>query len=198
MSDIVCPHCKALVLLSYKCSNCTKVLPIIETNPFSLLGLSTIFSLTKATIQEALIKKLLIYHPNKFALADSLTKKIITENSALLNKAARILKDEIKRAENLLLIQGFDLNNKQDLIHQQVLLDSLEIQKQIEEANTESICEALLDCILKQSEYNYQEIAAAFDKTDLHQAYKLVVKRNFLLRAKYNIENKLEKLYEVI
>ncbi|MDJ1305421.1 MAG: Fe-S protein assembly co-chaperone HscB [Candidatus Midichloria sp.] len=198
MSDIVCPHCKALVLSSYKCSNCTKVLPIIETNPFLLLSLPTVFSLTKVTIQEVLIKKLLIYHPDKFALADSLTKKIITENSALLNTAARTLKDEVKRAENLLLIQGFDLNNNQDLIHQQVLLDSLEIQEQIEEANTKGVCEVLLDCILKQLEYNYQEMAVAFEKTDLNPAYKLVVKRNFLLRAKCNIENKLEKLYEVI
>ncbi|AEI88641.1 MAG: Fe-S protein assembly co-chaperone HscB [Candidatus Midichloria mitochondrii] len=198
MSGIVCPHCEALVLSSYKCSNCTKVLPIIETNPFSLLGLPAAFGLTKVTIQEALIKKLLIYHPDKFALADSLTKKIITENSALLNTAARTLKDEVKRAENLLLIRGFDLNNNQDLIHQQVLLDSLEIQEQIEGANTKGACEVLLDCILKQLEYNYQEMAVAFEKTDLNPAYKLVVKRNFLLRAKCNIENKLEKLYEVI
>lgn len=108
------------------------------------------------------------------------------------------MKDEVKRAENLLLIQGFDLNNNKDLIHQQILLDFLEIQGQIEDSNTNDACKLLLDYILKKLEHNYQEIAAAFEKTDLNQAYKLVVKRNFLLRTKLNIENKLEKLYEVI
>jgi len=199
MNKIICAHCGESVSYQYKCSNCLMVLPIIETNPFLLLGVTSSFILTKEIIQDALVSKLLLYHPDRFALADSLTKEIVTKNAAIINEAAKILENDIKRAEVLLSINGFDaISHSSNSPTQDVLVDFLEIQEQIEESVTEDECENCIEHLNKKLKNNYNKIAKAFDKHNFSQASILCIERNFLIRLKINAENKLEGLYEIL
>lgn len=195
MSSIVCPHCQKLVQLDYRCYFCHNVLPIALSNPFALLDIEPKFDLSKDDIQVALINKLTFYHPDKFVNATTRSKEIATQNAALLNQAAKTLKDDVKRAEILLSTQKHDIVEHYDkIIDQEILMASLELQEEIDATISQKECVTILVNIKKQLIVNYKQLVTAFNQNNFKVAQKLCIERNFLMKSKINIENKLQEL----
>ena len=193
MSNLTCPHCQMVIKIDYRCSNCRNILPIILSNPFILLDIEPKFDLSRDDIKIALINKLTFYHPDKFINATSKSKEIATQNAALLNQAAKILMDDVKRAEVLILMREPALiKHLKEIVDQEIFIASLELQEEIDAADVQEECEKILFNIKKKLTDNYQKLVRAFNQNSLKEAQKLCMERNFLIRSKINIENKLQ------
>jgi DnaJ-domain-containing protein 1 len=196
MSNLICQHCSKEVMLQYNCSECGTMLLLNEPNPFKLLGINPSFLLDKNTIQDALVVKLKLYHPDKFSLHDKVNKEVATANTSLLNKAAQDLKDLEKRAISLLSIYNYlYVSDEKTTINSENLIDFLDIQQEIEDAQEIYELENILKTIINKLEQNYNSIAKAFELSKLDNVELLLTERKFLTRIKNNLE---KKLYEAV
>ncbi len=196
MSNLICQHCSKEVTLQYNCSECGTMLLLNEPNPFKLLGINPSFLLDKNTIQDALVVKLKLYHPDKFSLHDKVNKEVATANTSLLNKAAQDLKDLEKRAISLLSIYNYlYVSDEKTTINSENLIDFLDIQQEIEDAQEIYELENILKTIINKLEQNYNSIAKAFELSKLDNVELLLTERKFLTRIKNNLE---KKLYEAV
>ena len=196
MSNLICQHCSKEVMLQYNCSECDTMLLLNEPNPFKLLGINTSFLLDKNTIQDALVAKLKLYHPDKFSLRDKASREVATANTSLLNKAAQDLKDLEKRATSLLSIYNYQcVSDEKTTINSENLIDFLDMQQEIEDAQEIHELENISKAIINKLEQNYNSIAKAFELSKLDNVELLLTERKFLTRIKNNLE---KKLYEAV
>jgi DnaJ-domain-containing protein 1 len=140
--------------------------------------------------------KLKLYHPDKFSLHDKVNKEVATANTSLLNKAAQDLKDLEKRAISLLSIYNYlYVSDEKTTINSENLIDFLDIQQEIEDAQEIYELENILKTIINKLEQNYNSIAKAFELSKLDNVELLLTERKFLTRIKNNLE---KKLYEAV
>ena len=188
MSNLICQHCSKEVMLQYNCSECDTMLLLNEPNPFKLLGINTSFLLDKNTIQDALVAKLKLYHPDKFSLRDKASREVATANTSLLNKAAQDLKDLEKRATSLLSIYNYQcVSDERTTINSENLIDFLDMQQEIEDAQEIHELENISKAIINKLEQNYNSIAKAFELSKLDNVELLLTERKFLTRIKNNL-----------
>ena len=94
------------------CSACGKVQPPAPVDYFAFFGLPRKLNLDTANLERefyALSRKL---HPDLYARADEKELAWSLEQSSMLNDAYRALKDEIKRTEYLLRLEGVELEEQ--------------------------------------------------------------------------------------
>ena len=94
------------------CSACGKVQPPAPVDYFTFFGLPRKLNLDTANLERefyALSRKL---HPDLYARADQKELSWSLEQSSMLNDAYRALKDDIKRTEYLLRLEGVELEEQ--------------------------------------------------------------------------------------
>jgi molecular chaperone HscB len=94
------------------CSACGKVQPAAPVDYFTFFGLPRKLNLDAANLERefyALSRKL---HPDLYARADQKELAWSLEQSSMLNDAYRALKDDIKRTEYLLRLEGVELEEQ--------------------------------------------------------------------------------------
>lgn len=94
------------------CSACGKVQPPAPVDYFTFFGLPRKLAIDTANLERefyALSRKL---HPDLYARADEKELAWSLEQSSMLNDAYRALKDEIKRTEYLLRLEGVELEEQ--------------------------------------------------------------------------------------
>jgi molecular chaperone HscB len=94
------------------CSACGKVQPPAPVDYFTFFGLPRKLNLDVANLERefyALSRKL---HPDLYARADQKELAWSLEQSSMLNDAYRALKDDIKRTEYLLRLEGVELEEQ--------------------------------------------------------------------------------------
>jgi molecular chaperone HscB len=88
------------------CVACGKIQPARERDAFAFLGALPRFHVDRPALEarfRELSKKL---HPDRFAKADARERRFSLEQTTLLNKAWKTLKDDTLRAEQLLRMHG--------------------------------------------------------------------------------------------
>ncbi|MDA0667059.1 MAG: Fe-S protein assembly co-chaperone HscB [Planctomycetota bacterium] len=83
-------------------------------DPFQLLNLPRGFDLDDCVLRGALIKASLQWHPDRFALGTEEQRDKAEDHMADLNEAFAMLSSPLQRAETLLALSGFALNEGTD------------------------------------------------------------------------------------
>ena len=192
-----CPHCNADYDGGDFCKKCSKILPFITDNPFEILGIHVTFDIDKNSVNESLIKRLSIYHPDKFINADNATKEIAMRNSALLNDSAKKLMKDTERAEAILSLHDEcyqDSDRDTSYVNSELMQEYFDVQESIESAISVTACQELDDAISDKLAENYKELTHAFRHEKFALANQSLIERKFLLRLRVNIDQKKEQL----
>lgn len=86
----------------------------LNQNHFELFGLPVSFDVNIDDLTERYRKLQARVHPDKFADASELERRLAVQHSAQINEAYQTLKHPMDRAKYLLLLQGIDLSQDHD------------------------------------------------------------------------------------
>ncbi|AIJ07497.1 MULTISPECIES: co-chaperone HscB [Edwardsiella] len=139
------------------------------------------------------------FHPDRFATAPERDRLLAMQQATTINDAYQTLKHPLKRAEYLLSLHGFDINNEQQtlrdtafLMEQMTLREELEALEQRADAD-----EALMnfaDGIAKMVQARSAQMVSELDRQAWTQAADSVRKLRFLDRLQQQTEQLEERL----
>lgn len=89
------------------CGSCGKIQPAREKDAFAVFGIAPRFHVDRPTLEGRFRELSKQVHPDRFAKSDARERRFSLEQTTLLNKAWKTLKDETFRAEQLLRMHGF-------------------------------------------------------------------------------------------
>jgi len=146
------------------------------------------------------------YHPDRFVTASASEQLAAVQQAATINDAYQVLKHPLKRAEYLLLLQGFDIQNEQHTMHDTAfLMEQFELREALDAISkkvTKSASEAETQ-LLKFSEHidkmikqRYQTLIQALADQQWQTAADNVRKLKFLEKLQQQIEQIEEQLFD--
>lgn len=107
-------------------------------------------------------------------------EKEISENySALVNKAYGVLQSPLKRALHLLAIKGEKISEDQKLESPEFLMEIMELNEEVEEADTDEKLVGLDKKNKKRLEGLVNEISDCFKTNDVKKAKEVVIKMKY-------------------
>lgn len=141
------------------------------------------------------------YHPDRFATCSEQEKMQALQKAATINAAYQALRHPLKRAEYMLSLHGFDINNEQHTMHDTAfLMEQLELREELD--NIENSDDAL-DLLAKfmQSVKQMQQARSALMVTELdamqwEKAADTVRKLRFLDKLQQQAEQLEERLLD--
>ena len=97
----------------------------MKNNYFDLLALPMILpiNLSQLSLNYQQLQKQ--YHPDNYATASESEKMAVVQKSATINAAYQTLKDPIKAAEYRVALEGININEEQQTIHDSEFYDEI-------------------------------------------------------------------------
>ncbi len=131
-------------------------------------------------------------HPDKFANASDLDKRISMQQASWLNEAQATLKDPVQRAVYLLKLNGIDINlENETTMDAGFLMQQLEMRERLEHIRKESDALAALEVIdadvRSKNDDLMKKFARAYQKNEIDDARELIRKLQFIQKAKKEI-----------
>ena len=163
-------------------------------NFFTLLNLPEAFvvDLKKLDQHYQAIQKEI--HPDRFASLNDETKMESVKKTAQVNDAYQTLKSSIRRAEYLLHLYGFDINDeKYTAVPQDFLLQQMEWREELEKhtKNKEAL-EKLASVVAIKKKQKIDLLPTYFDKkNNLPEAIKITRELNFIEKIEQHISDAL-------
>ena len=163
-------------------------------NFFTLLNLPEAFvvDLKKLDQHYQAIQKEI--HPDRFASLNDETKMESVKKTAQVNDAYQTLKSSIRRAEYLLHLYGFDINDeKYTAVPQDFLLQQMEWREELE-TNTKNkeALEKLASVVAIKKKQKIDLLPTYFDKkNNLPEAIKITRELNFIEKIEQHINDAL-------
>ena len=163
-------------------------------NFFTLLNLPEAFvvDLKKLDQHYQAIQKEI--HPDRFASLNDETKMESVKKTAQVNDAYQTLKSPIRRAEYLLHLYGFDINDeKYTAVPQDFLLQQMEWREELE-TNTKNkeALEKLASVVAIKKKQKIDLLPTYFDKkNNLPEAIKITRELNFIEKIEQHINDAL-------
>jgi len=161
-------------------------------NHFELLGLGPAFRLDADALERAYRELQRSVHPDRFASAGDVEKRLALQASAQANEAYRTLRDPVARAEYLLSLRGIDANAQTDtrlpvafLTHQ---LERREAAEEAQGAGDDAALAALVDDVRREIAVVCAEVARLFDAGDLAAAAMRVREWRFLVKLADDVD----------
>lgn len=107
-------------------------------------------------------------------------EKEISENySALVNKAYSVLQSPLKRALHLLALKGEKISEDQKLESPEFLMEIMELNEEVEEADTDEKLVELNARNKKRLEGLVNEVSECFKRNDVETAKGVVIKMKY-------------------
>jgi molecular chaperone HscB len=162
------------------------------TTHFDVLGVARRFSHDRGTLEARYRELSKQLHPDRFAKASPKERLEALERTTRLNRAWEVLKDEVRRAEYLLLIAGIDLSDEraaQGKISQEVLLELLERNEALADARgagDAARVRELGQAMAEERAATWREVVAAFERQDAGEPVDLDAVAEALLRLRYH------------
>jgi molecular chaperone HscB len=146
------------------------------------------------------------YHPDRFAAASESEQMQAMQTATTVNQAYQTLKHPLRRAEYILSLQGFDVQNEQQTMHDTVfLMEQLELREELDaiercvqrepekgEAQLQQFNQRISDMIAARSDVMIGQLADAQWQT----ATDTVRKLRFLDKLQQQIEQIEDKLFD--
>ncbi len=168
---------------------------------FELLGLSRQFELDDSFLSSQFISLQRRFHPDKFAAASAQERLLAVQKAAQINDAYQTLKDPIRRAEYLLLLNGFQLDSEsQTMQDTEFLIQQMALREELEEITDAPDTLNALNEFEQKIQLQYEQMLAdVSDKLQLCQwldAAVMVQKLKFLVKLKQEIERVEDQLLD--
>jgi molecular chaperone HscB len=166
----------------------------VTQNFFTLLNLPEAFvvDLKKLDQHYQAIQKEI--HPDRFASLNDETKMESVKKTAQVNDAYQTLKSSIRRAEYLLHLYGFDINDeKYTAVPQDFLLQQMEWREELEtHTKNKEALEKLASVVAIKKKQKIDLLPAYFDKkNNLSEAIKITRELNFIEKIEQHISDAL-------
>ena len=163
-------------------------------NFFTLLNLPEAFvvDLKKLDQHYQAIQKEI--HPDRFASLSDETKMESVKKTAQVNDAYQTLKSSIRRAEYLLHLYGFDINDeKYTAVPQDFLLQQMEWREELEtHTKNKEALEKLASVVAIKKKQRIDLLPTYFDKkNNLPEAIKITRELNFIEKIEQHISDAL-------
>ncbi|MEX9942620.1 co-chaperone HscB [Providencia rettgeri] len=134
---------------------------------FTLFGLTPTYAIDSEQLTLRFQDLQRQYHPDRFATCSEQEKMQALQKAATINAAYQALRHPLKRAEYMLSLHGFDINNEQHTMHDTAfLMEQLELREELD--NIENSDDAL-DLLVKfmQNVKQMQQARSALMVTEL-------------------------------
>lgn len=166
-------------------------------NFFTLLNLPEAFvvDLKKLDQHYQAIQKEI--HPDRFASLSDETKMESVKKTAQVNDAYQTLKSSIRRAEYLLHLYGFDINDeKYTAVPQDFLLQQMEWREELEtHTKNKEALEKLASVVAIKKKQKIDLLPTYFDKkNNLPEAIKITRELNFIEKIEHHISDALVEI----
>jgi molecular chaperone HscB len=107
---MICWSCQKAAGDGMLCAGCGAVQPPDpKADYFAVFGISRAFAVDDVDLERRYKDMTKVLHPDRFARSDPQARRASLERSVQLNEAWRALKDPIRRAEYLLLLNGIEV-----------------------------------------------------------------------------------------
>ncbi|EMT6577556.1 MULTISPECIES: co-chaperone HscB [Providencia] len=168
---------------------------------FTLFGLAPIYAIDSEQLTLRFQDLQRQFHPDRFATCSEQEKMQALQKAATINAAYQALRHPLKRAEYMLSLHGFDINNEQHTMHDTAfLMEQLELREELD--NIENSDDAL-DLLAKfmQNVKQMQQARSALMVTELdamqwEKAADTVRKLRFLDKLQQQAEQLEERLLD--
>lgn len=174
-------------------------------NYFSLLGLPISFVVDKKILTNNYHEIQKSVHPDKFANATDLERRLSVQKAAQINDALQTLKNPLQRSIYLLSLYGIELGENNNSVDPAFLMEQMELRENLSQVNDKEDPLAELDAILDDVKSRIKQINSDLellfhqlmeeDETEaLTKASAQVLKMQFLNRLQEECLNKEEDL----
>ncbi|MFK7973882.1 MAG: Fe-S protein assembly co-chaperone HscB [Rickettsiaceae bacterium] len=161
-------------------------------NYFQLLGIEQKYDLDPKNLKQTYLRKQQEYHPDR-AINDTIKKDNITK-SMLINEAYKALSDELTRAEYLLKINDYILDDKtlsgklsagefEAILDQYEIIDQIDELAELQTKKREKIAE---------KSHLITELTRLFNDHKLSKALDLTIRLKYLTKLVGNINRKIQ------
>ncbi len=163
-------------------------------NYFQLFNIDAKFEVDIAALEQTYFALQRQYHPDKYIKASAEEKLQSVKMSVNVNDAYKTLKDDLKRAEYLLQLQGIIVNrdNSTHKPDQALLIFVMEQREQLEEASDGEKLEALEAKSRDEKQEIIVAIQAAFADENWQKAAMLTIKLQYTV--KFQNELRLKRI----
>lgn len=156
-------------------------------NYFNLLNLEQKYDLDLKELNKRYLEAQLKFHPDK--ARDSAEKNLFLQASSNINKAYQILKDEVHRAEYILLINAINITEKKDLPQNQLI----KIWEELEVVEKATKLSELAELYAEKNTAKHklmEKLTDAFNNHNLQDALDITISLKYLTNLINNIKIK--------
>lgn len=130
-----CPACQARLETPLGCTACGVLLsPGTKPTPFEAFGLEPAYAVDQADLKKRLMRFARAMHPDYFATQGNEQRERAERNTAELNAAYELLRDDLERASWLIEHRGGPTEQQERAMPQEFLIDVLDWNEAIEAA----------------------------------------------------------------
>ena len=174
----------------------------LTQNYFEIFDLPTSYDIDLTELSTRYRKLQTAVHPDKFANASDLERRISMQQSALINEAYQTLKSPLLRARYMLQLKGVDLTNESSVnMDSEFLMQQMRLREALEQVRDAQDPEAKLLVIAKEIEQAIAEqiiVVSRFFKEDnadqLDKIADYVRRMQFMVKLQQEAEALEEEL----
>ncbi|WP_353168650.1 co-chaperone HscB [Providencia sp.] len=168
---------------------------------FTLFGLTQNYAIDSEQLTQRFQDLQRQYHPDRFAASSEQEKMQALQKAATINAAYQSLRHPLKRAEYLLSLHGFDINNEQHTMHDTVfLMEQLELREELDNIENNANSLDLLVVFMKNVKKMQQDrnllMVNELDAMQWEKAADTVRKLRFLDKLQQQAEQLEERLLD--
>ncbi len=165
---------------------------ILSNNFFELFRIPVSYEVDLSQVQQQYMTLQKQVHPDKFANASDLEKRLSMQRTSWINEAQLTLKDPVLRAIYLLKLKGTDVNlENETTMDAAFLMQQLETRERLENINNESDPLAALDVMAKELKLStadmMQSFADSYEADQIDESRECIRKLQFMKKAKKEI-----------
>lgn len=164
-------------------------------NYFEIFGVPEFYDLDLAELSSRFRKLQSAIHPDKYASASDMERRLSVQKSALINEAYLALKSPLERARYMLKLRGMDLSNETSTVMApEFLMQQMELREELEQVKrsadpVSSLGEVTqkINKILKQLK---DTVSGLFSEknADLEKIADYVRRMQFICKLKQEVE----------
>lgn len=133
-----CSHCHEVLASPLACGACETLFAVSgELSPFDVFGLAPAARLDRSSLRKRLLELQRLMHPDFHGQAGSALQGIAEHNTAELNAAFEVLRDEAKRASYLVEYLGGPSESDERQMPQAFLMEVMDWNEALEELKAE-------------------------------------------------------------
>ncbi len=166
-------------------------------NFFELFNLPAQFDVNDKALDTAYRNIQCRVHPDRFVTASATEKRIAMKYASLVNDAYQTLKDPVKRAMHLCVLNGIPMENAHIQMEPMFLMKQMTLREKLEDAQDSGNREALLALGRKQAMLREEQLTvvkACLDAHHFKEAVTEIYKLMFFNRFGEDVHRAIDKL----